>query len=86
MAVTFLTFDLEHLTLTLGEGHRIMLLRSSLPQGTIVRNLMYVALIVSGKNGKVTFWWHLTVTFVTLTLSEGHRTTYNVMCHITKYL
>jgi len=24
MAVTFLTFDLDHLTLTLGEGHRIM--------------------------------------------------------------
>ena len=47
---------------------------------------MTVALIVSEKSGKVTFFLPLTLTFLTLTLGEGHRSTYILKRHITKYL
>ena len=51
--VVFFTFDHEYLTLTLGEGHHT-LFWSTLPQGTIMPNLISVALEVSEKYGNVT--------------------------------
>ena len=62
------------------------ILWSAISQSTFVPNLMSVSLIVSEKNGNVTFWWPLTLTFFTLTLSEGRRAIYILKRLVTKYL